>query len=301
MHELSLNTGTTPGLSLAEACRAVAEAGLEHIGPWRHLIAQAGGGEAARTVIDDHGLRATTLCRGGFLTVCEDEDAGRARAEALDSNRAAIEEAAAIGAHELIMVVGGLPSAAHLIGGAEAPAGAVGTKDVVAARQRVADGIAELEPYAAQHGVRLVLEPLHPMYAADRAVLSTLGQALDLAAPFAAETVGVVVDTFHVWWDPQLREQIDRAGSQGRIASYQICDFNLPLASDALKSRGMMGDGHVDFPTISRWVAEAGYTGPVEVEIFNAEINAQDPAVTLEQMKSRYAELVLPHLQGVAA
>ncbi|GAA4913576.1 sugar phosphate isomerase/epimerase family protein [Nesterenkonia rhizosphaerae] len=288
--ELSLNTGTTPNLSLAEACEAVATAGLKHIGPWRHLLEQAGGGEAARAIIDEHGLTATTLCRGGFLTATGEQD----RAAALESNRAAIREAAAIGTSELIMVVGGLPSAAHLIGGT----GEAGDKDVVAARQRVTDGIAELEPYAAEHGVRLVLEPLHPMYAADRAVLSTLGQALDMAAPFSPQTVGVVVDTFHVWWDPQLKEQIVRAGAENRIASYQICDFNLPIATDALKSRGMMGDGYVDFPTISRWVAEAGYTGPVEVEIFNEQINNQDAGTTLETMKARYDELVLPFLKG---
>lgn len=288
--ELSLNTGTTPELSLEQAAEAVASAGLKHLGPWRHLLEQAGGAERSARILSEAGITATTLCRGGFLTGSSAE----LQAEALDSNQAAIRETAAIGAGELIMVVGGLPSAAHLIGGSGDPA----DKDVVAARERVAEGIAALEPYAKEHNVRLVLEPLHPMYAADRAVLSTLGQALDIAEPFAPATVGVVVDTFHVWWDPQLQEQIARAGRERRIASYQICDFNLPIAQDALKSRGMMGDGHIDFPTISRWVAEAGYTGPVEVEIFNAEINAQDASVTLQTMIERYAELVLPFLQG---
>ncbi|GAA3704570.1 sugar phosphate isomerase/epimerase [Zhihengliuella alba] len=291
--ELSLNTGTTPNLTLEQAAAAVADAGLGHIGPWRHLLEQAGGAERAAAIITDAGLSATTLCRGGFLTASD--DAGRAAA--LESNRAAILETAAVGAGELIMVVGGLPAAAGVLGGVGDPA----DKDVVAARERVAAGLAELVPFAAEHGVRLVLEPLHPMYAADRAVLSTLGQALDLAAPHPAETVGVVVDTFHVWWDPQLQEQIARAGREGRIASYQICDFNLPIAADALKSRGMMGDGYVDFATISRWVAEAGYTGPVEVEIFNEEVNGQDAALTLATMKQRYADLVLPHLEAGAA
>lgn len=288
--ELSLNTGTTPNLSLQEAAEAVAASGLKHIGPWRHLLEQAGGAEKAGEIISAAGLSTTTLCRGGFLTVAGDE----ARAGALESNRAAIREAAAIGTSELIMVVGGLPAAASLLGGT----GDSSDKDIAAARQRVAEGIAELEPYAAEHGVRLVLEPLHPMYAADRAVLSTLGEALDVAAPFSPETVGVVIDTFHVWWDPQLKQQIERAGQQQRIASYQICDFNLPIAADALKSRGMMGDGYIDFPTISRWVAEAGYSGPVEVEIFNEEVNSQVAATTLETMKDRYQSLVLPSLRG---
>ncbi len=132
------------------------------------------------------------------------------------------------------------------------------------------------------------------MYAADRAVLSTLGQALDLAAPHPAEAVGVVVDTFHVWWDPPLQEQIARAGAEGRIASYQVCDFNLPIAADALLSRGFMGDGVIDFASIGGWVAEAGYNGAVEVEIFNEDIWAADADV-IDTVKARYAELVPPH------
>ncbi|MCW4466682.1 sugar phosphate isomerase/epimerase [Glutamicibacter sp. MNS18] len=290
--ELSLNTGTTTTLDLRQAAQAAAEGGLAHIGPWRHLIEQAGGAEASARIIAEAGLSATTLCRGGFLTAAEAE----ARTAALESNRAAIREAAIIGANELIMVVGGLPAAAHVLGGT----GERHDKDIAAARSRVARGLDELVPYAREHGVRLVLEPLHPMYAADRAVLSTLGQALDLAAPYPAATVGVVVDTFHVWWDPQLQQQIRRAGVEGRLASYQVCDFNLPIASDALKSRGMMGDGYVDFASISQWVAQAGYRGAVEVEIFNEEINAQDAGLTISTMSRRYAELVLPHLHSAA-
>ncbi len=152
-------------------------------------MAETGLDQAAR-LVGDAGLRVSSLCRGGFLTAA-DEPGQRA---GLEDNRAAIDEAATLGTSELIMVVGGLPD---------------GDRDLVAARHRVADRIADLAPYAAEHDVRLVLEPLHPMYAADRAVLSTLGQALDLAAPYPAETVGVVVDTFHVWWDP-------RAGCAGR-------------------------------------------------------------------------------------
>ncbi|ASN37979.1 xylose isomerase [Arthrobacter sp. 7749] len=289
--ELSLNTGTTPNLSLDEAIRYTAEAGLSHIGLWRHLLVD--GAEAAAKAVSAAGLSVSSLCRGGFLTSSDAEG----QAAALEENRAAIREAAALGTGELIMVVGGLPAAAHVLGGT----GDRTDKDVAAARARVADRLAELVPYAAEHGVRLVLEALHPMYAADRAVLSTLDQALDLAAPYAPATVGVVVDTFHVWWDPRLTQAITRAGLEGRLASYQVCDFNLPIASDALKSRGMMGDGYVDFNAISLAVAQAGYTGPVEVEIFNEEINNQDPALTLATMKERYEQLVLPSLQTASA
>nr|WP_254455726.1 sugar phosphate isomerase/epimerase family protein [Paeniglutamicibacter quisquiliarum] len=289
--ELSLNTGTTPNLTLEEAIRHTAEAGLSHIGLWRHLLVD--GAEAAAKAVSAAGLSVSSLCRGGFLTASD----AAGQAAALTENRRAIEEAAALGTGELIMVVGGLPAAAHVLGGA----GDRGDKDVTAARGRVADRLAELVPYAAEHRVRLVLEALHPMYAADRAVLSTLDQALDLAAPHPASAVGVVVDTFHVWWDPSLSRAIARAGTEGRLAGYQVCDFNLPIANDALKSRGMMGDGYVDFASISRAVAEAGYTGPVEVEIFNEDINNQDAAITLQTMKERYAQLVLPSLQGAGS
>jgi len=278
---LSLNTATTKALTLPEALDTAARAGLSHVGLWRDRVAEVALKEAAR-MVGQSGLQVTSLCRGGFLTAADPAGQG----DALEDNRAAIVEAATLGTSELIMVVGGLPP---------------GDKDLVAARQRVADRIGELAGFAAEHGVRLVLEPLHPMYAADRAVISTLGQALDLAAPHPVEAVGVVVDTFHVWWDPQLEAQIARAGREGRIASYQVCDFNLPIAADALLSRGYMGDGVVDFATIGRWVTEAGYTGPVEVEIFNADIWASPGDEVVATVKDRWASLVLPSLERAAA
>jgi sugar phosphate isomerase/epimerase len=273
---LSLNTATTKRLTLVEALSAAQRAGLSHVGLWRDRVVEVGLPAAARLVAES-GLTVTSLCRGGFLTAADPEG----RQAALEDNRRAIEEAATLGTRELIMVVGGLVD---------------GEKDLGAARERVADRIAELVPYAAEHDVRLVLEPLHPMYAADRAVLSTLEQGLDLATPFPIDTVGVVVDTFHVWWDPKLSEQIARAGREGRLASYQVCDFNLPIAADALLSRGMMGDGVIDFATIGREVTAAGYCGPVEVEIFNADIWAADADEVIETMKRRWLELVLPSL-----
>ncbi len=277
LSRLSLNTATTKALSLPEAVEAATRAGLGWIGLWRDRVAEIGVGEAAR-IINDAGLRVSSLCRGGFLTAA---DAAGQRA-ALADNRAAIEEAAALGTRELIMVVGGLPD---------------GDRDLVGARARVADRLADLIPYAAEHDVRLVLEPLHPMYAADRAVLSTLGQALDLAAPHPVSSVGVVVDTFHVWWDPDLAGQVARAGREGRLASYQVCDFNLPIAADPLLSRGMMGDGVIDFATITRLVDETGYDGPVEVEIFNADIWAAPADDVLATMTERWSDLVLPWLK----
>ncbi|MEA5455227.1 sugar phosphate isomerase/epimerase family protein [Sinomonas sp. JGH33] len=272
---LSLNSATTKRWTLREAVDGCVRAGIPAIGPWRDRVHEAGLEEAAR-MIRAAGLAVSSLCRGGFLTAADADG----QAAALADNRKAILEAEALGTRDLYLVVGGLPA---------------GDRDVVAARARISDRLAELVPFAHEHGVRLLLEPLHPMYAADRALVSTLGQALDLAAPFDAADVAVAVDTFHVWWDPALREQIARAGWEGRLASYQVCDFNLPIAVDALLSRGMMGDGVIDFPTITSWVRDAGYAGPIEVEIFNQEIWDADGDKTLATMKERFTELVLPH------
>jgi sugar phosphate isomerase/epimerase len=226
-------------------------------------------------MVRDNGLRVSSLCRGGFLTGVDDGEA------AMQQNRRAIDEAAVLGAPELVMVVGGIPD-----------------RDLVGARRRLAERLTDLVPYAADHDVRLALEPLHPVFCAERAVISTLAQALDLAAPYPARTVGVVVDTFHVWWDPALAESVARAGAQGRISSYQVCDWLVPMAADPLVSRGMMGDGVIDFAAIGALVRDAGYDGDVEVEIFNETVWATDGVTVLETMKQRYRELVLPALSA---
>jgi sugar phosphate isomerase/epimerase len=274
LSRLSLNTATTKKWTLEQAIEGCVRAGIPAIAPWRDRVAEAGLERSAQR-IREAGLRVSSLCRGGFLTAADPEG----QAAALADNRAAVNEAVALGTSELFLVVGGL---------------APGEKDIQAARQRVADRLKELVPVAADAGVRLVLEPLHPMYAADRALISTLNQALDLAAPYAPQEVGVAVDTFHVWWDPQLEASIARAGREKRLASYQVCDFNLPIAADALLSRGMMGDGVIDFATITGWVRQAGYTGDIEVEIFNQDIWDADGDQVLATVKERWLELVQP-------
>ncbi|MEV0199229.1 sugar phosphate isomerase/epimerase [Nonomuraea sp. NPDC050691] len=284
---LSLNQWTTRRWTVAEAVDGCVRHGLEAIGLWRQEVAAQGLAESAK-LVREAGLRVSSLCRGGFLTAggLPGEEGRRAFAEALDDNRRAVDEAAELGAACLVMVVGGLPGVVP----GEPMTGPV-SRDVAGARERVAEGLAELAPYAGERGVKLALEPLHPVYCADRAVLSTLEQAVDLCLPYPVEQVGVVVDTFHVWWDPRLFEHIARAGE--RIASYQVCDFLHPLPADVLLGRGMMGDGVIDFAPITRAVLEAGYTGDVEVEIFNADVWAADPDEVLATMKARYAEVVL--------
>ncbi|RRQ25739.1 sugar phosphate isomerase/epimerase [Rhodococcus sp. Eu-32] len=267
---LSLNTKTVNRWTLKEAIDGAARAGLGGIGPWRDRVQEAGVARAAK-MLSDAGLRVSSLCRGGFLTAIDDDG--------LEDNRRALDEAAELGAPELVMVMGGIPD-----------------RDLIGARARVEERLALLVPYALERGVRIALEPLHPMFAADRAVISTLGQALSMAEPHPVEAVGVVVDTFHVWWDPDLRSLIETAGQRGRISSYQVCDWLVPMEADPLLSRGMMGDGVIDFASIGTWVRDAGYRGDVEVEIFNAQVWATDGDQVVETMKQRYRDLVLPAL-----
>ena len=177
--------------------------------------------------------------------------------------------------------------------GARRPA-APATATWSAPGRRAAAAVEALVPHALEVGVRLAIEPMHPIFAADRGVVSTLAQALDIAEPLPVEAVGVVVDTFHVWWEPGVEEQVARAGA--RIASYQVCEWITPLPADTLLSRGMMGDGHIDFPHLTACVAAAGYRGDVEVEIFNADVWAADGDAVLATLARRYVELVEPHL-----
>ena len=271
---LSLNQKTVDGWSLREAIDGCVAAGLPAIGTWREPVAEVGVTTAARW-ISDAGLRVSSVCRGGFFTGAGD----LSQADRHDDNRRALDEAAALGAPCLVLVPGGLPA---------------GDRDLPAARARAAAAVEALVPHALDTGVRLAIEPMHPIFAADRGVVSTLAQALDMAEPLPVEAVGVVVDTFHVWWEPGVEEQIVRAGD--RIASYQVCEWITPLPPDALLSRGMMGDGHIDFPRLTSLVAAAGYTGDVEVEIFNADVWAAPGRDVVETIARRYVELVEPHL-----
>jgi sugar phosphate isomerase/epimerase len=273
LSRLSLNQRTTASWSLPEAIEGCVAAGLGAIGIWREQLAEVGLDEACR-LVEESGLRVSSLCRGGFFTNPAEAETAEAR------NRQAIEEAAALHAATLVLVAGGLPP---------------GDRDLGAARDRATRAIERLVPYAQELGVNLGIEPMNPIYVADRGVISTLAQALDIAERFDSADVGVVVDTFHVWWEPGVESQLLRAGD--RIVSYQICDWITPLPADTLLARGMMGDGHIDFPTFSRWVAKTGYRGDVEVEIFNADLWKAPPTWVVDTMAKRYLDLVQPYLQ----
>ena len=269
---LALNQWTTRRWSLEQAVDGCVRHGVGGIGLWREKVAEIGVAEA-RDRVEDAGLRVTSLCRGGFFTAAGDA--------ALAENERAVDEAAELGTPLLVLVAGGLTG---------------GSRDLRAARDRAQEVLARLVPYAASAGVRLALEPLHPMYCADRCVLSTLHQALDWAAPFDPATVGICVDTFHVWWDPDVLTAIGAVADAGRLATYQVCDFLLPIPADALLARGMMGDGVIDFGPVTRAVAAAGYTGPVEVEIFNADVWEADPDEVMSRMVASFARFVAPSL-----
>lgn len=248
--ELSINLATLRnGWSFAQMVDGCLKHGITAIAPWRDQVAAVGLDEAAR-IVAANGLRVTGLCRGGMFPAVD----AAGRQAAIDDNLFAIDEAAALGADCLVLVVGGLPGA---------------SKDIAGARQMVIEGIGAVLPAARAAGIPLAIEPLHPMYAADRACVNTIDQALDLCVALG-QGVGVALDVYHVWWDPDLATAIARAGNMGLILAHHICDWLVPTR-DLLLDRGMMGDGVIDLPGIRRMIEAAGYSGPQEVEIFSAE------------------------------
>ncbi len=269
---LSLNHATVNNLSVPEAVALCQRHEIPAIGLWREPVARAGLAESVRAV-RAAGLRVSSLCRGGFFTHA-DTDARRA---AIADNKAAIAEAAGVGTGTLVLVSGGLVP---------------GSRDIALARRMIADAIGDLVPVAQAHGVRLGVEPLHPVFAADRCVITRLGEALDLAERFPADAVGVVVDSYHRWCDAALLADIARAGP--RIVSYQVCDWILPLPADTLLGRGHVGDGHIDFPPITAAVTAAGYAGDIEVEIFNQSIWDAPADQTAVTVRGRFPLIFLP-------
>ncbi len=265
----SMNQMTVRQWPMREFADGCAAAGVRAVGLWREPVAGYGLERTAR-LLRDAGLTVSSLCRGGFLTA----EGAAGRAAALDDNRAAIDEAAALGAGVLVLVCGGLPG---------------GGRDLDGARARVSDLLAELVPYAAGRRVRLAVEPLHPMFCSDRCVVSTMGQALDIAAAFPAGQVGVVADAYHIWWDPEVYRQLARAGAERRIAAFQVCDWITPLPEGVLNGRGMMGDGCIELRRLRRAVDAAGYDGPVEVEIFSERLWAMPGRDVLRLALDRYA------------
>src|SRR5512140_3728892 len=262
---LSINTATIRksrgvDLPLPDIIEACARRGIRAISPWRDQVAAAGLATISR-LVKRHGIALSGYCRGGMFPAADAAGLKAAR----DDNRRAVDEACELQAPCLVLVVGGLPGALER---------RAAHKDIALARSQVRDGIAELLEYARAAGMPLAIEPLHPMYAADRACINTVEQALDLcdeldpARGSVRAHLGVAVDVYHVWWDPKLQAQIERATSR-RLLAFHVCDWLTPT-TDLLNDRGMMGDGVIDIPRIRGWVEGQGFDGYSEVEIFSA-------------------------------
>ena len=258
---LSINTATIrkqhgveqPLLDILESC---ARHGIRAISPWRDQVAGAGLAATVRTV-RAHGLELSGYCRGGMFTASDDGGLEAAH----EDNRRAVDEACELASRCLVLVVGSLPGALQ---------GKAAHKNLALARQQVFDGIGKLLDYARAQGMPLAIEPLHPMYAADRACVNTLEQALDICDaldPERSGALGVAVDMYHVWWDPKLKAQIERAGKT-RLLAFHVCDWLTPT-NDLLNDRGMMGDGVIDIPQARGWMESQGFDGFCEVEIFS--------------------------------
>jgi sugar phosphate isomerase/epimerase len=272
---LSLNTATvSKQWNLRQMIEGCARHGVRGISPWRDKLAELGVDEAAR-LIRQHDLTVTGLCRGGMFPAADAAE----RRSALEDNRRAVDDAVTLGSRCLVLVVGGIVP---------------GTRDLAGARQMVQDGIAELLEYARACGMPLAIEPLHPMYCADRACVNTIDQALAICdaveprqpgvAPSGA--IGLAVDAYHVWWDPDLAAAIGRIGKE-RLLAYHICDWLVPTR-DLLLDRGMMGDGVIDLPALRAMVQAQGYRGFHEVEIFSTDWWQRDPDEVMRTIKERH-------------
>lgn len=276
LQHLSLNTATVRKqgdfLTILEAAK---RAGISCISPWRDQVHSVGLERGVRAVREG-GFRLSGYCRGGMFPA----DAAH-RTEARDDNRRAVDEAAALGSPCLVLVVGGLPQFSR--------PGSEPSKDIAAAHAQVQEGIGELLDYANAAGVPLAIEPLHPMYAADRACVNTLRQSLDICDrldPDGSRRLGLAIDVYHVWWDPEIYDQIARAGRE-RIHAFHICDWLVPTR-DILLDRGMMGEGIIDIPRLRDAVEAAGYAGACEVEIFSTDWWSRPMDDVLSTMAERY-------------
>jgi sugar phosphate isomerase/epimerase len=266
LQRLSFNQMTADSWSLEEVVSNCANSGISTIAVWRHKI--NGDASKASAMIQSAGLNVSSLCRGGWFSAPTAEE----RRKRIEDNRVAIEQAALLGAPVLVIVSG--------------PANGQSLSD---ARATVMDGLMEVLPDAERAGVILGVEPLHPMYAAERSVVVTLKQANDIVDQLQSPSARVVIDVFHVWWDPDVMQQIERA--RGKIAGFHVSDWSVPLPG-ILMGRSMMGDGVIELRKLRLAVDAAGYTGPIEVEIFNEDIWKNADNGLLELTKQRFIEHV---------
>ncbi|WP_128543399.1 sugar phosphate isomerase/epimerase family protein [Larkinella soli] len=264
---LCVHTITTKPWTIEKAAQHFAQAGVKGITVWRDTLAGKNIRQTGQMLLDE-GLSIVSLCRGGFFPHLKETG----RQAAIDDNRRAIDEAAELGAPHVVLVCGA----------------AVG-QPLAESRKQIRDGIAALLPQAEAAGVKLAIEPLHPMYADNRSAVNTLGQANDMAEELNSPFVGVAVDVYHLWWDPTLEQEIYRCGKNGHLLAFHICDWRTPTV-DLLNDRGLMGEGCIDLRQIRGWVEATGFSGFNEVEIFSNRLWAGDQHEFLENIKKAYLE-----------
>ena len=265
LSRLCIHTITTKPWPIETAIERFSARGVAAMTVWRDALE---GRDIAATGkrIRDAGMDVVSLCRGGFFPA----ETAAARQEALDDNRRAIDEAAALGAPLVVLVCGALPG-----------------QPLDVSRGQIRDGIEAVLPHAQAAGVKLGVEPLHPLYADSRSAVNMMAQANDICARIDSPFVGVVVDVYHLWWDPDLEREVRRCGQMGKLFAFHVCDWRTPT-EDLLNDRGLMGEGCINIRQIRGWVEEAGFDGYNEVEIFSDRYWAMEQGQVLERIVEAY-------------
>jgi len=267
LNRLCVHTQTTKPWDLETCIKEYSKAGIQHLSIWRHLLENQNLKEVRRT-LQDHQLSVTSLVRGGFFPAVSQSD----RKAAIEVNKKAIDEAEAIGAPLIVLVCGADPN-----------------QSLEISRAQIADGIHELLPYAKAANVKLAIEPLHPMYAADKSAVVSLTQANDMTEQLNHPFVGIAIDVYHLWWDNQLEQEIERCGKNNSIFAFHVCDWLSPT-TDMLNDRGLMGEGTIPVKQIRNWVEQSGFQGAIEVEIFSERLWKKNQTAFLNEIKEAYIQ-----------
>ena len=262
---LCVHSITTKNWSIEQIAEHYPEAGIPAVSVWRHNLE---GRSPAQTgeFLRNRGLDIVSLVRGGFFPSVSPLQ----REEAVRDNMKAIDEASALGSPLLVLVCGADPG-----------------QSLGISLHQIRQGIERILPHAVQQQVKLAIEPLHPMYADTRSAVNTLRQANDLVEEIGDAALGLALDVYHLWWDPDLRREIRRCGKRGNIFAFHVCDWKVPTG-DMLNDRGLMGEGCIPIRQIRQWVETAGFDGYIEVEIFSEKWWAADTRDYLEKIKAAY-------------
>jgi sugar phosphate isomerase/epimerase len=262
---LCIHTITTKPLGFEEACAKFAARGVKGISIWKDAVDGIDHGAVSR-ILREHGLVPVSYVRGGFFPALERDR----RNQAIRNNTTMLREAAGMEIPLLVLVCGAEPG-----------------QPLRESRIQIRQGIEAILPMAGKLGVKLAIEPLHPMYADTRSAITSLKQANEMAEYFNDPLVGVAVDVYHLWFDEDLENQVKRCGRNNNLFAYHICDWKVPTR-DMLLDRGVMGEGCIPLKQIRGWVEEAGFTGFHEVEIFSAKHWEEDQDRLLDRVVEAY-------------